>query len=153
MLKASTMGEPGFVAAAVSVEAGHAFGRPCRGLRLRQPAGRMRTMVEGNLERAGESLVRRVNGMIRERSPFGYVPFFCECGPGCFHTVWLDALDYDEVVSVPDAAVLASGHGRSGIAESTEEASSRLSAAYRPLTSAVEAEASPAGLDCLVGVS
>ena len=91
--------------------------------------------------------------MIRERSPFGYVPFFCECGPGCFHTVWLDASDYDEVVSVPNAALLASGHGRSEIAEPTEEASSRLSAADRPLTSAVEPEASPAGLDRLVGVS
>jgi hypothetical protein len=91
--------------------------------------------------------------MIRKRSPLGYVPFFCECGGASFHTVWLDVFDYDAVISVPNAALLASGHGPSEIAESTEEAPSSSSAAYRPLTSAAVPKASPAGLDYLLGAS
>jgi hypothetical protein len=154
MLKAPTVGEQGFAGAVVSVEAGRAFGRPRRGLRVsRRPAGRVRAVFEGNVEQAGESLVRRVNEMIRKRSPLGYVPFFCECGDACFHTVWLDVFDYDVVISVPNAALLASGHGLAEIDESTEEPSGSSSAVCRPATSAVEPKASPAGLDYLLGAS
>jgi hypothetical protein len=124
------------------------------GLRVsHRPAGRMRTVFEGNIEQAGESLAWRVNEMIGSALRSGYVPFFCECGDACFHTVWLDVFGYSAVISVPNAALLASGHGPSEIDESTEEASSSSSAAYRPLTSATEPKASPAGLDYLLGAS
>jgi hypothetical protein len=125
MLKASTLEEQGFDAAAVSIDAGRVFRRPRRGLRVsRRPARRMRTVFERNVEQRSESLVRRVNEMIRKRSPFGYVLFFCECGDACFRTVWLDVFDYDAVISVPNAALLASSHGPAEIDESTAEASS-----------------------------
>ena len=74
-------------------------------------ARRTRAVFEGNIQQSGTPLVRRVNEMIRERSPFGSVPFFCECDAACFQTVWLDAFDYDAVTLVPSAALLARGHG------------------------------------------
>ena len=121
MLKAPTVGEQGVAAVVVGVEEGRAFGRPGRGLRVSRSARRMRTVFDGNVEQDGESLVRRVNVMIRKRFPLGYAQFFRECGDACFRTVWLDVLDSDSVIAVPNAAILAGGHGQAGTDESTEE--------------------------------
>jgi hypothetical protein len=66
--------------------------------------------INAALERARLPLVRRVNNEIRELSPDGLAPFFCECRGACFHAVWLDLPAYDRVIEPPLALVLAAGH-------------------------------------------